>query len=162
VTSRDTTAAGFAMEVGLSPRRVDKIVMVIRTFPIRVGGTSGPFRDEITWDDVRTLSGAPETYPEYTSVTKRLRRVAKFNLDQVKVACEYNKPTSIAVMGLDRLDYANTNVNDADILSCDAKRFIMELELATETPVDYAGTGFGTFDVVRLKIAKSERFDFHG
>ena len=46
VTSRDTTAAGFAMEVGLSPRLIDRIVMVLRTFPIRVGGTSGPFARE--------------------------------------------------------------------------------------------------------------------
>jgi adenylosuccinate synthase len=51
VTSRDTTAAGFAMEVGLSPRQINHIVMVIRTFPIRVGGPSGPFADEISWED---------------------------------------------------------------------------------------------------------------
>lgn len=38
VTSRDTTAAGFAMEAGISPRMIDNIVMVLRTFPIRVGG----------------------------------------------------------------------------------------------------------------------------
>ena len=37
VTSRDTSAAAFAMEVGLSPRSIDHIVMVIRTFPIPVG-----------------------------------------------------------------------------------------------------------------------------
>ena len=41
VTSRDTTAAGFIMETGMSPRQVDEIVLVIRTFPIRVGGASG-------------------------------------------------------------------------------------------------------------------------
>src|SRR5437879_2497398 len=35
VTSRDTTASGFASEVGLSPRQVDSIVLVIRTYPIR-------------------------------------------------------------------------------------------------------------------------------
>lgn len=33
VTSRDTTAAGFAMEVGLSPRHIDNIVMVISDIP---------------------------------------------------------------------------------------------------------------------------------
>ena len=47
VTSRDTTAAGFAMEVGLSPRLISDIIMVLRTFPIRVGGPSGPFAREI-------------------------------------------------------------------------------------------------------------------
>src|SRR5207244_2042197 len=67
VTSRDTTAAGFAMEVGLSPRLVSKIVMVIRTFPIRVGGTSGPFANETSWDEIRVASRAPEIIPEFTS-----------------------------------------------------------------------------------------------
>ena len=39
-TSRDTTASGFASEVGLSPRDIDDIVLVIRALPIRVGGNS--------------------------------------------------------------------------------------------------------------------------
>lgn len=37
-TSRDTTASGFLSEVGVSPLSVDSIIMVIRTYPIRVGG----------------------------------------------------------------------------------------------------------------------------
>jgi len=36
VTARDTTAAGFVSEAGLSPLDVDEAVMVIRAFPIRV------------------------------------------------------------------------------------------------------------------------------
>ena len=119
-TSRDTTASGFAMEVGLSPRDVTTIVMVIRTFPIRVGGNSGPL-DDISWEDVRASSGTPETMPEYTSVTRRLRRVGRFDLDMVKMACRYNKPTSLAVMGLDRLDYANTDVSNTSALTARAK-----------------------------------------
>ena len=47
VTARDTTAAGFATEVGLSPRHIDDIVLVVRTFPIRVGGPSGPLSNEL-------------------------------------------------------------------------------------------------------------------
>jgi adenylosuccinate synthase len=42
-TSRDTNAAGFISEVGLSPRLVTEIVVVFRTFPIRVAGAqAGP------------------------------------------------------------------------------------------------------------------------
>jgi len=44
VTSRDTTAAAFVSEAGLSPLDVDDIVLVLRAFPIRVGGNSGPFK----------------------------------------------------------------------------------------------------------------------
>jgi adenylosuccinate synthase len=152
VTSRDTTAAGFAMEIGLSPRHIDKIVMVIRTFPIRVGGTSGPFANEFSWEHIKAISGAPDVLPEYTSVTKRLRRVARFDLDLVKLACKYNYPTSLAVMGLDRLDYANTGVTDINTLTPVAQKFLNDLEQATGVPVDFAGTGFGTFDVVQARI----------
>jgi adenylosuccinate synthase len=158
VTSRDTTAAGFAMEVGLSPRLIDNIVMVLRTFPIRVGGPSGPFADEISWDEIRAISGAPEVLPEYTSVTKKLRRVARFDINAVKLACYYNRPTSLAVMGLDRLEYANTGVCDLASLTPKARNFLDDLELATAVPVEFAGTGFGTFDAIRI-AAKSPRLE---
>lgn len=162
VTSRDTTASGFAMEVGLSPTQIDNVVMVIRTFPIRVGGTSGPFANEFSWEHIQAISGAPEVVPEYTSVTKRLRRVARFDFDLVKLACQYNCPTSLAVMGLDRLDYANTGVTDSNKLSATAQKFLDELELATRVPVNFVGTGFATFDVA-IKIAKSRSLELtHG
>ena len=156
VTSRDTTAAGFAMEVGLSPRHIEKIVMVVRTFPIRVGGTSGPFANEISWDEIRNISGAPDVLSEYTSVTKRLRRVAQFDLDAVKLACKYNHPTSLAVMGLDRIDFANTGVTGVEHLTPKAHTFINDLELATGVPVEFAGTGFGTFDATIIPIKRSQ------
>ena len=156
VTSRDTTAAGFAMEVGLSPRAIDRVVVVVRTFPIRVGGPSGPFANECTWDDIRSFSGAPEVAPEYTSVTKRLRRVARFDLDLVVLACRYNRPTSLAVMGLDRLDYTNSSAREAGEFTARAKTFLQKLGSATCVPIEFAGTGFGTFDVVRLPVANPQ------
>jgi adenylosuccinate synthase len=148
VTSRDTTAAGFAMEIGLSPRQIHNIVMVIRTFPIRVAGTSGPFANEFSWEHIQAISEAPQVLPEYTSVTKRLRRVARFDLPLVKLACKYNCPTSLAVMGLDRLDYANTGITEFGKLTAKARSFLNETELATGVPVGLVGTGFGTFDSI--------------
>jgi adenylosuccinate synthase len=156
VTSRDTTAAGFAMEVGLSPRLIDNIVMVIRTFPIRVGGTSGPFANETTWEEIRRLSGAANTVPEYTSVTKRLRRVAQFDFDLLKLACQYNCPTSLAVMGIDRLDCANAGVQELGQLTSNARLFLTKVERATHTPILFAGTGFGTLDVVTIEVSHIE------
>lgn len=150
VTSRDTTAAGFAMEVGLSPRLINNIVMVLRTFPIRVGGPSGPFSDEISWDEIARISGAPEVFPEFTSVTKRLRRVARFNLEAVRLACGYNRPTSLAVMGLDRLDYTNTGIKDIDQLTTKAHDFLQRIQRSTGVKVQFCGTGFGTGDAIVL------------
>ena len=156
VTSRDTTASGFASEVGLAPKSIDKVVVVIRTYPIRVGGSSGPFKNEISWEAIRESSGAPETIPEFTSVTHKLRRVAHFDLEAVKLACAYNMPTSLAVMGLDRLDYVNSGVRASAKLSENAKILLHQVEMATAVPVEFAGTGFGTFDVVICPTISSQ------
>jgi adenylosuccinate synthase len=152
VTSKDTSASGFASEVGLSPRQVDAVVMVIRTFPIRVGGNSGPLKDEISWEQLQKISGAPLEQPEYTSVTHRLRRVGMFDIETIKTACLYNRPTSLAIMGLDRLDYQNCGVQDYAELSDTAHSFIRFVESETGIPVGLVGTGFRTEDSICLKV----------
>ena len=48
-TSRDISASGVLSEAGISPLHVDEVIMVIRTFPIRVAGDSGPLPNEISW-----------------------------------------------------------------------------------------------------------------
>jgi len=151
VTSRDTTAAGFAMEVGLSPRQIDFVVMVIRTFPIRVGGHSGPLAREITWERVREIGKAPFATEEYTSVTGRLRRVGVFDIELVKTACRYNQPTSLAIMGLDRLDYNNCNVTESSRLSSKACAFVEFVEAETGVQVELGGTGFATDQATIIK-----------
>ena len=150
-TARDTSASAFCSEVGLSPRHIDHIVMVLRTFPIRVGGNSGPLPNEIDWAEVKRLAAAPTEEPEFTSVTNRMRRVAQFDLSAVQRACRHNKPTSLALMGVDRLDHQNRGVTDVHDLSGIARNCISELEGATDTPVEWVGTGFRTVDAVRLQ-----------
>jgi len=146
VTSRDTTASGFAMEVGLSPRQVDDIIMVVRTFPIRVGGNSGKLEDEISWDEIRRLSGAPEVQVEFTSVTRTVRRVGRFNLAAVMTACRYNRPTTLALMGLDRLDYRNLGARHSSQLTTATRDYLSTLEDHTRNKIGWVGTGFGTED----------------
>lgn len=101
-TSRDTTAAAFLAEVGLSPFDVEDIVLVIRTFPIRVEGNSGILENEITWEEL-------DQTPEFTSVTKKTRRIAKFDSDIVKKAIISNKPSQIV---LNHLDYLKEEMRD--------------------------------------------------
>lgn len=158
VTARDTTASGFASEVGLSPRHVDQIVVVFRTFPIRVGGNSGPLKQEITWEDVKRISNAPYVMAEFTTVTKRLRRVAHFDLEMAKAACSYNKPTSLAVMGLDRLDFANTGVRSSSDLSVTARRFLKVLTQETGVPIEWVGTGFRTSEALHMPEFERESY----
>lgn len=159
VTARDTTASAFCSEVGISPRHVTDVVLVVRTYPIRVGGNSGPFPNEVTWETVCVESGAPEVVPEYTSVTRRLRRVARFEIDLVKKACRYNAPTRLAVMGIDRLDHANRGVDTAIQLSAVARTFLEKLERETEVKVGFVGTGFRTYDAVNLDEPRHKIYD---
>jgi adenylosuccinate synthase len=140
-TSRDTTASGFLSEVGISPLIVSDIIMVIRTFPIRVGGNSGPLPNEIDWETIQKESGYPYDVKEYTSVTKRLRRVGRFDISLVKKAVEVNMPTEIALTGVDYLDYRNRGVKEFSDLTEETKKFIKNLEKELETPIKYIGTG---------------------
>lgn len=136
VTSRDTTAAAFVSEAGLSPLDVDDVVMVLRAFPIRVGGNSGPLPNEIDWQTVSSEAGAYAPIIEYTSVTHRVRRVARFHPDVVRQAIRVNRPTRIV---LNHLDYIDTSCYDADILPDKVIRFVHEVESNIDWPIDYFG-----------------------
>ena len=140
-TSRDTTAAGFLAEVGTSPRAVDEIILAVRTFPIRVAGRSGPLADEISWEEVRRISGCPYPIRELTTTTKRLRRVAKFDLEFVKRAGRVNGATRLALHGADYLSYANRSVVDYEHLARGTREFVGLLEEEVGVPVSFIGTG---------------------
>jgi adenylosuccinate synthase len=141
-TSRDTTASGFLSEVGISPRYATEIIVVFRTFPIRVEGQqAGPMLDEIRWDDVQSESGYPVPVSEYTTVTKRLRRVARFDWVLARRAVLVNRPTRIAINGLDLLSFSNRGVIHSKELDHRAVQFIRDLENQTGSPVGYCGTG---------------------
>jgi adenylosuccinate synthase len=149
-TSKDTTAAQFVMEAGLSPLQVKEVILVVRTFPIRVAGrAAGPLRDEITWEQLREESGAPHELAEFTTVTRKLRRVARFDLALVKDACEVNQPTGLAVHGLDYLGWENHGVLQFDRLNAKARRFLTELRAAVGVPIIYAFTGRDNAAVIR-------------
>jgi adenylosuccinate synthase len=149
-TSRDTTASGFLSEVGVSPLAISDIIMVIRTFPIRVGGNSGPLPSEIDWETVRRESGYPYEIQEFTSVTKRLRRVARFDLEVVKKAVVANMPTHIALMGVDYLDYKNKGVRHYKELTERTKQFISWLEQELECGISLIGTGPADNEIIDM------------
>jgi adenylosuccinate synthase len=102
-TSRDTTASSFLAETGLSPRDVDDIILTLRSFPIRVAGNSGPLPNEITWKSICEEEGGKREIIEKSSVTKNIRRVARFNPEIVRKAIKINNPTRIVLNHLDYL-----------------------------------------------------------
>ena len=140
VTGRDTTAAGFLSEAGLSPRLVTDVIVVLRTYPIRVGGNSGPLRD-ITWEEVAQRSGYPTALAEYTSVTGRLRRVGEFDWALLARAVRVNRPTALALHGLDYIDYNDLGANRWEDLGRRSRKFTAELERKLGAPVRFLFTG---------------------
>ncbi len=150
-TSRDTNAAGFVSEVGLSPRLVSEVVLVFRTFPIRVAGAqAGPMENEITWEQLQAESGSPVPLHEYTTVTRKLRRVGRFDWDAAKAAALLNRPTRLAVNFLDYLAFENRGVADSDELTLEAREFVHDLELGLAAPAAYLGTGPRLSDTILL------------
>jgi adenylosuccinate synthase len=146
-TSRDTSAAGFLSEVGLSPLRVTEIVTVFRTFPIRVAGEqAGPLKDETDWETIRRESGYPRSIREYTTVTKKLRRVARFDWEMARRSVDRNRPSRIAVMGFDYLDYGDHEKRDLNELGSKSLGFIGRFE-SEIGKISYFGTGPGLQDV---------------
>jgi adenylosuccinate synthase len=139
-TSRDTTTAGILSETGLSWKDLDEVVVVFRTYPIRVGGNSGPMGEEIDWETVAEEGGAPEVEDEWTSVTKKLRRVSYFDPAMALKAVQMNGATSIAMMGLDRLDYGCRDATRFADLTPKVKEWLQNLETVLGVPVKYAGT----------------------
>jgi adenylosuccinate synthase len=137
-TSRDTTAAAFVSETGLSPFDVDEVVLVLRSFPIRVTGNSGPLENEINWNTVSCESGASNPITEYTSVTKTLRRIGRFNVDLVREAILVNQPSKIV---LNHLDYVDHKCRNEEALTPKAFNFIRCVESGIARKIDYIGTG---------------------
>ena len=136
-TARDTTAAGALSETGLSPLDVDEVVLVLRAFPIRVAGDSGPFgAPEIDWDTIARESGHIGSIAEITSVTKRVRRVARFDPWLVRQAIAANNPSSIVLNHVDHVD-----AEARDDLTPRALAFVAGVSTSIGRRVDYVGLG---------------------
>ena len=134
-TSRDTSAAGFLSETGLSPFDVTNIIMVIRAFPIRVAGESGPLPREIEWSEVSKVAG--KSVVEQTTVTKKLRRVAEFDADIVRRSITANRPNIVI---LNHCDYFDYTIHGMPKLSETAEDYIKSIE-SSIGDVNYIGTG---------------------
>jgi adenylosuccinate synthase len=141
-TSRDTTAAAFLSEIGLSPLLVTEIVLVLRTFPIRVAGEqAGPLKHEISWEILQKESGYPDPIQEMTTVSKKLRRLGRFDWDLALCATISNRPTKIAVNGLDYLDYKDRSCKSIAGLSIRSREFIEQVAERFGTEISYLGVG---------------------
>jgi adenylosuccinate synthase len=101
-TSRDCGVLQGLSDAGIHPSYLGAVLMVARTFPIRVGaivadgetlGTSGGVysdQHEITFADI----GQPE---ERTTVTGRVRRIFTFSREQIRDSMAVNRPSHVCL-----------------------------------------------------------------
>jgi adenylosuccinate synthase len=149
VTSRDTTVSGCLAEAGIPPSRVRRVIMVCRTYPIRVqsprGATSGPMSQEMTWEALAGRSGIALTEllnAERGSVSKKQRRVAEFDWAMLHRASQLNGPTDIALTFVDYLSVKNRKARRLDQLTEETIRFVEEVERVSGATVSLMSTRF--------------------
>lgn len=138
VTSADTNAATLAADAGIPPKYV-RTLMVVRTFPIRVAGNSGPMFQETDWETISKRMGRPTT--ESTTVTKKTRRVGLWDQKLFEHAVTLNAPDWIATTFLDYLNPADEGNTNWQTLSNQSREFINKVEHWGQAPVIMAGTG---------------------
>jgi adenylosuccinate synthase len=90
----------------------------------------------------------PDALTEVTTVTRKRRRVARFDPEIVLEACQVNRPSAIAVHGLDYLGFENQGRRHFGELNDKAKVFLEDLRRMTGVPIKYAFTGRPNDDVV--------------
>lgn len=87
-TSRECTVGQAMSDAGLHPSTYRGCMQVMRTFPIRVHGNSGPVyydQEELSWDQF-------DVEPERTTVTNKVRRIFTWSTDQYVDSLLANRP----------------------------------------------------------------------
>jgi adenylosuccinate synthase len=144
-TSGDVRAIDFMSQVGISPwsnivKRLS-IWIVFRTRPIRVAGNSGCLKGETTWEQLHLPN-------EYTTVTKRVRRVGEWDPDLAQQALAANghpsKYTCVAMMMLDQMFPEVREAEHVDQLSLPARRWLSQRETEMQHAIQLIGTGPNT------------------
>jgi adenylosuccinate synthase len=146
VTSRETTASGCLADAGIAPTRVRKVIMVMRTYPIRVGGTSGGMGREIDLKTIAEHSGIPEEELrkiEVGTVSGKPRRIAEFDWGQARRAASINGITDIALTFADYISVENRKAQRFEQLTERTRAFIAEVEGVTNAPISLIAKDFG-------------------
>jgi len=132
-TSREISASALLADCGIPPNKYEvETLLLLRTFPIRVAGNSGPLKNEIKWEDLQIK-------PEITTVTKKIRRIGLWDSELAERAIKINNPTSIVLTFFDYLrpDLAGKLTLDKKALHC-----IESMGKELKVPIRYVATGF--------------------
>ena len=134
-TSDNCTTAAFMDDVGLNWRYLDKVIMLVKCLPTRVG--EGPLPNEMTWQEIDSKG-----LQEYGVVTGRPRRKAReIDWEKLQYATMLNGPTEIALTFCDHYDRNITGATSADKITPSIQSLVQKVEHVTDTPVTLLETG---------------------
>jgi len=147
VTSSDCRAVDFLAMAGISPwaLQVDpiQVIVVARTYPIRVAGNSGPLLRETSWEEL----GLPQ---ERTTVTNKVRRVGDWDIELLRAAVEanggggWNTSVQLAITMLDQRFKGTADTHPdkwQGATAAEATDWLLEVQDDLETDIAYVGTG---------------------
>ncbi len=163
VTSSNTTIGGIFTGSGISPKRVDYTLAIVKAYTTRVG--SGPFMTELFDENGKILS---ERGHEFGATTGRERRCGWLDLYALKRSIIINGFTGICLTKLDVLDtlpiikvcidYQDekpiykeyigwekslSGIKNYNELPENAKTYIKDIETYLEIPIDIISNGPG-------------------
>lgn len=174
-TSRQCHVGQLVADCGISPVLVDEIIMIMRPYPIRISNetnicndngeilvtSSGEYgdSDEISWDIIKERCGAPfyVNFGEFTTVTKKPRRVFEMNWKRLEYACKLNRPTQIALNFAQYLDWDAYECTEYDKLPESVIMFIEKVEEVTGVPVTLIGTGARNSHIIDVREIKGSK-----
>lgn len=144
-TSRDLTPAQILNDAGISSRREHRVITVLRTFPIRVAGNSGPLPNEVTWEEMaRTTNG--QAKPERTTVTNLVRRIGAYDSQMVREMALHCRPDALVLTFADYLDpYLHGCTDYQEVQRSLGDSFLSLVRRDAKAPIYWFGTGPGIF-----------------
>lgn len=138
-TSRDITPAQLLNDAAVPSQFPHEVMLVMRTYPIRVAGNSGPLLGELTWEQLSERTGG-YVQPERTTVTNKIRRVGEWDIEWAKRAVQACRPVGIA---LTFYDYLRPDLAGGTTLDSSAYQELDQLGVDLGCPVRWVSLGFG-------------------
>jgi adenylosuccinate synthase len=164
VTSKGCTVMQALADSGIPSTANVITYMVFRPYPIRISNESimgerysGDYDDsvELSWADIEAMSGC-KNLTEYTTVTKKIRRVFSFSYKRFYHAVMMNNPNYLVLNFAQHLDARVEGIDDANklnklykmesnIIYLDGINPVLDFKENIESeygiPIAYIGTG---------------------
>ena len=134
-TSDNCTAVAFADDVGLSWKNIERVILLVKCLPTRVG--EGPIPYEMNSQEI-----ADRGLQEYGVVTGRPRRkAAAIDLAKLKYSAMVNGVTEVALTFCDHFDPEMESKTSTSEITHRIRSLMQQIEMTVGAPVTILDTG---------------------